>query len=116
MRLTLVLGLILAFLAVVFAVQNPIQVDVRFLGAEFTGAFALLMLAAFAAGFLSALLLSVLPALRRRRRIAALERRLSDVEADLEHKRRLLEGLTAPLPPPSPGSPAARPVSRPPVL
>jgi putative membrane protein len=112
MRVTLFLGLVIAVFAVVFAVQNPMQVDVRFLGAEFTGAFALLMLATFAAGFLSSLLLSILPALRRRRRVAALERRLADVEADLEHKKRLLENLTASVPAPV-RPPAPKPSSAP---
>jgi lipopolysaccharide assembly protein A len=70
------LGLILGLGVAVFAMQNTLAVEVRFLVWQAHGPLALVVLASAAAGVLIALLFCLPAMLRDRWRIRSLERRL----------------------------------------
>ena len=111
MQLVLVLGIIVAIGAVVFALQNLAPVTVTLAMWTFEGSLALVLLFALGLGALIAGLLSSPAAIRRnwtigrqRSRIAELERQLAtqeqsrrDLEAELAH-RSALEPGPAPAP------------------
>lgn len=91
MQIFVFLALIIAILAVIFAVQNTALVTVSFLVWEFDGSLALVLLLALAVGALISFLAS-LPALIRggfSRR--SLRKRASELENNLNEERRLLE-------------------------
>lgn len=76
MQAFMVLSLAIAIGAVVFALQNPGPVTVSFFRWSFDGSLALILLATFAAGFLTSLVLSIPTILRYRLQLSA-ERRKS---------------------------------------
>ncbi len=59
MKLSIIISIILAALATVFAIENARPVEVTFFRWSFTGSLALVMALAFAAGAAAALLASV---------------------------------------------------------
>lgn len=83
MQIRLIVGLILAIGAVVFAMQNTASVTVTLGVWSFQGSLALVLLLAFATGAVVAALLSSLSGLRARREIKRLERQARDFEARL---------------------------------
>lgn len=74
MRIALVLSLILAILAVIFALQNPAYIDVNLGPFEFRGSTALILLVTFCLGVIVGILAAVPTLVRRRRRVRQLER------------------------------------------
>lgn len=78
MRFALILSLIIAVLAVVFAVYNPQQVEIRFPGAQVAAPLAIVIIVTLMAGVLAGILASLPGAFRRGRRIKTLEKRLED--------------------------------------
>jgi len=68
MQLTLyiILALIIAILAVVFAIQNPGIIGVKFLAWDFQGSLALVLLVTFAGGFIASALVSLYALARRK--------------------------------------------------
>ena len=75
-QLYFTVGLILGLGVAVFAMQNTLAVEVRFLVWQTNGPLALVVLASAAAGLLIALLFCLPAMLRDRWRIRSLERRL----------------------------------------
>ncbi len=92
MLVFIILALLLALLAVVFALQNTITVTITFLFWQFTGSLALVLLVALAAGMLVSFL-AYLPSLIRGRLAARrMRKHATELESNLaEHKQRLQE-------------------------
>lgn len=97
MRIFLVLALLVAFLAIVFALQNAAPVFVTFGVWRITASLALILLITLGLGLVIGLLVST-PALIKRnlriakykRQITELEQDLSDVNRELSHQQQLL--------------------------
>lgn len=123
MQISLFLALLIAIVAVIFALQNTATTTVRFLVWQFQGSLALLLLIALAAGALASFLAS-LPAIIRgrltlrnqRKRVTELEASLADHKARLEETQKQLSAMATP-PATAPESPSVadqshRPPSR----
>lgn len=78
MRFALILSLVLAILAVVFALQNPAYMNVNIGPWNITESTALVLMITFAIGVLVGVLATVPTVLRRRKRIRELERSASE--------------------------------------
>ena len=74
MKIGAVLSIIVAVLAVVFAVENAKPVEVSFLKWSFTGSLALVMILTFIAGVLAAFLASVPGLIRTRLELSRLRK------------------------------------------
>lgn len=81
MQVLVILALIISIGAAVFAVQNPTTVSLRFIGWNFQGSLALMLLLSFGLGFLSSFLLSLASLVRRRWVIRSQQRRIAELEA-----------------------------------
>jgi len=66
MQWYVVAALLIAVLAVLFGLQNPSLIDVKFLFWEFRGSMALVLLLTFAFGFVASLLLSMAAFLKKK--------------------------------------------------
>lgn len=80
MRASLIIAIIIALLAVVFALQNPDVVQVRFGPLEMFGSTALVILITFAIGVLTGILAAVPGRIRASRRAKKLERELDEIK------------------------------------
>lgn len=89
LRLSLVIALIIAVLAVVFALQNTVPIVVSFLPWEFQGSLALVLLLTLALGVLIGLLVSVPSVFSRSRRIARQQKVIAGLEQDLTAARSM---------------------------
>jgi len=131
MQIFIFLALFIAFIAVIFAVQNTLIVTVSFLLWKFNGSLALVLLLAIAVGALISFLASS-PALVRgkwslrnqRKRTTELEsnlnastQRVTELESSLAEQKQLLEEaqrkLQAQLPPVQPPQTSASPPDQP---
>jgi len=74
-----------ALLAVVFAVQNTSLVTVQFFSWQFDGSLALILLVAFALGFLTSFLLSLPAMMKRTWTIRQQQRKLEALEAQTKN-------------------------------
>ena len=74
MRFALILSVILAVLAVMFALQNPNPMEVEIAGWIFTGSTALVLMVTFGIGVLVGILATMPGLIRRGRRVKTLER------------------------------------------
>jgi len=81
MRIGLLSGLILAILAVVFALQNPQPMEVNLLFFRTTGSTALVLILTFAFGVAVGLISSLPGRLRARRELKALRKKVDDDSA-----------------------------------
>ena len=95
MQVLLLIAILVAALAVVFAVQNTDPVTVDFLFWSFEGSKALILLVALAAGAIASSLASIPSMFRASRQAASLRRRVEELEATV----RTLRQATAPPPP-----------------
>jgi putative membrane protein len=113
MQIFLILALIIAVIAVIFALQNSATVAITFLFWQFHGSLALLLIISLAVGALITFLALLPGILRGRWSMRKLHKQLAELESDLsEHKQRLevanqrLEGqLASANPPESEGNP-----------
>lgn len=80
MRFTLVLSLLIAILAVVFALQNPQMMEVNLLFIETQGSTALVLIVTLGIGVLVGLLSTLPGRIRDRRTIKSLEKKLKNVQ------------------------------------
>ena len=94
----LIFALVVAFLAILFAVQNNDPASVHFLVWEYQGSLALILFVALAVGALIAFLVAAPSLIRTRmqassqkKRAAALETSLSDTQRQLDETRSRLE-------------------------
>jgi putative membrane protein len=80
MRFALVLSLLIAILAVVFALQNPQMMEVNLLFIETQGSTALVLIVTLGIGVLVGLLSTLPGRIRDRRTIKSLEKKLKSVQ------------------------------------
>lgn len=99
MKATLIVLVVLLALVAAFAVQNPGIIVVRFLTFSGYSSLLVVIVAAFAAGVVSAGLAALPGFFRRRSEAGAAARRIRDLEAEV----RDLKGKPAGPLPPSPG-------------
>lgn len=116
MQLILILGIVVAIAAVMFALQNnlPVVVTVAFWSVE--GSLALVLLASLGLGALIAGLLSSPPVIRGQWAMGRLRKQVADLERQLaaqQQRNRELEADVARL---SPASPNAMPVAEKPYV
>ncbi len=80
MRFTLVLSLLIAILAVVFALQNPQMMEVNLFFLETQGSTALVLIITFGIGVLVGLMSTLPGRVRDRRTVKSLEKKLKNVQ------------------------------------
>ena len=80
MRISLIVSLLIAVLAVVFALQNPQFMEVNLLFTETRGSTALVLIITFGIGVLVGLLSTLPGRIRDRRRVKSLENSLQKVQ------------------------------------
>lgn len=104
MQIFLVLALIVAIVAVIFALQNPATVTVSLLFWQFDGSLALVLLVSLTAGVLISLLVSVPAVIRRSRGAPADRRTIETLRSQLAERDQQIKDLEARLsaPPPAP--------------
>lgn len=78
MRFALILSLVLAILAVVFALQNPAPIDVNLGPFELYGSTALILMVTFGIGVLVGILAAIPSLMKRRKRVRELEKHAAD--------------------------------------
>lgn len=86
MRFTLVISLILAILAVVFALQNPGVTNVQIFGFGYEGSKALVLLITFAIGVFVGVLATVPAYFRNRRKVRSLRKTIAEERSET-HRR-----------------------------
>jgi len=86
LRLSLILALIIAILAVVFALQNAHPITIQFLFWQIQGSLALVVLLTAALGAVVGLLVSVPNVIRRNRRITHQKHRIEELQASLDQQ------------------------------
>jgi uncharacterized membrane protein YciS (DUF1049 family) len=95
---TLFVSLVFAMTAAVVALQNPGLVELHFLVWTAQGSLAFLLLVAFACGLGAGLVIALPGQFRRRRELAAQERRIRELETRLEQMAPRPGGAPAPGP------------------
>lgn len=83
MQILLIFSFIIAFLAIIFAIQNATPVTIKFLIWELQGSLALVLFIALLAGALIAYLAAAPGQIRRRITISNLQKRLSELEDEI---------------------------------
>lgn len=78
MRFTLIISLVLAILAVVFALQNPGSTDVNVLGFSYAGSKALILIITFAVGVVVGVLATIPAYFRNRRKVSSLQKTIAE--------------------------------------
>lgn len=86
MQLLLIVGIIIAILAVVFALQNAVPITVSFLVWKFESSLALVLLIAIALGILMSLLVSVPSIIKRRGMISSQKKQIKQLEKSLQRE------------------------------
>jgi uncharacterized integral membrane protein len=114
----LIVALVIAALAVIFALQNTMTVTISFLAWDVTGSLSLVLLITLAIGALIGLLVLAPSEVKKsiavsnsRKRIAALEKELDEKNAKIDEleKPKLVTPEPAPLPGPSAEPPKPNP-------
>lgn len=82
MRFTLVISLLLAILAVVFALQNPGVTDVNVLGLSYQGSKALILIITFAVGVLVGVLATLPAFFRNRSKVRSLRKTIAEKRSE----------------------------------
>lgn len=88
MQLFLIIGFLIAIIAVIFAVQNAFSVTVNFFIWEFESSLALVLLLTFILGFIASFLTSSPAAIKRRLTTSNLKKELERLKKELEEKNR----------------------------
>lgn len=83
MQILLIFGLAIAFLAILFAIQNTEVVSISFLFWETEGSLALILFIALAAGALITYLVTAPGQVRRRMNISSQRKQITDLERQL---------------------------------
>ncbi len=96
MKATLLVLVVVLALVAAFAVQNPGIIVVRFLTVSGTTSLLAIIVAAFAAGVLSAGLVGLPGFFRRRTEAAAAGRRIRDLEAEVGELKKIAVGAAVP--------------------
>jgi putative membrane protein len=111
MQIFLVAALLIAIVAVIFALQNTMPVVISFLAWQTEGSLALVLLITLLFGVLISLLVSVPTVIRRSRTIASQKKRIQKLESTLEEREKKIQELEAgaAVQPPQIASPSASP-------
>jgi uncharacterized integral membrane protein len=88
MQLQLIVAIIVAILAVVFALQNAVPITVSFLTWRFESSLALVLLITFALGILMSLLVSVPSMIKRKRMISNQKKEIQELESSLQRENK----------------------------
>ena len=86
MQVQLIAAIIVAILAVVFALQNAVPIAVSFLTWKFESSLALVLLITFALGILMSLLVSVPSMIKRKRMISNQKKEIQELESSLQRE------------------------------
>ncbi|MEA1939868.1 MAG: LapA family protein [Candidatus Caldatribacteriota bacterium] len=86
MQLQLILAIIIAIIAVIFALQNAATITVGFLMWKFESSLALVLLVAIALGIIISLLVSVPSRIKEIKVISSQKRKIKELESDLQEK------------------------------
>ena len=84
MQLQLVVAIIVAILAVVFALQNAVPITVSFLTWRFESSLALVLLITVALGVIMSLLVSVPSKIKRIKLISSQKKKIQELEGSLQ--------------------------------
>jgi len=84
MQLQLIVAIIVAILAVVFALQNAVPITVSFLTWRFESSLALVLLIALALGILMSLLVSVPSMVKTRKMISSQKKKIRELDTGLQ--------------------------------
>jgi uncharacterized integral membrane protein len=84
MQLQLIVAIIIAIVAVVFALQNAVPIAVGFLAWRFQSSLALVLLVTLALGILMSLLVSMPSMIRTRKIISNQKKKIQKLEIDLQ--------------------------------
>jgi len=84
MQLQLIAAIIVAILAVVFALQNAVPITVSFLTWRFESSLALVLLITLALGILMSLLVSVPSMIKRRKKISNQKKKIQKLEISIQ--------------------------------
>ena len=86
MQLQLIAAIIVAILAVVFALQNAVPITVSFLTWRFESSLALVLLIVLALGILMSLLVSVPSRVKRMKLISSQKKKIQELESSLQRE------------------------------
>ncbi len=84
MQLWLIIAIVVAILAVIFALQNAIPITVSFLTWKFESSLALVLLIAIALGVLMSLMVSVPSKIKNMKLILNQKRKINELEENLQ--------------------------------
>ena len=84
MQLQLIVAIIVAILAVVFALQNAVPITVSFLTWRFESSLALVLLITVALGVIISLLVSVPSKIKRMKLISSQKKKIQELESGLQ--------------------------------
>ena len=86
MQLQLIVAIIVAILAVVFALQNAVPIVVSFLAWRFESSLALVLLITLALGIIMSLLVSVPPTIKKMKLISSQKKKIQELESSLQRE------------------------------
>ena len=92
MPLLLIFSLVIAFLAILFAIQNTTVTPIRFLFWETEGSLALVLFIALVAGALISYLATAPGQIKQRMTISSQRKRITEVESELTSTQEELQG------------------------
>ncbi len=95
MQLFLILALLVAIVAVVFALQNTTPITVSLLVWQFEGSLALVLLVVLTLGVIASLLVSVPTVIKRSRSIANEKKKIHQLESSLAERDQKIQELEA---------------------
>jgi len=84
MQLQLIVAIIVAILAVVFALQNAVPITVSFLTWRFESSLALVLLITLALGIIMSLLVSVPSTIKKMKSISSQKKKIQELEDSLQ--------------------------------
>jgi uncharacterized integral membrane protein len=115
MQVLLIIALLIAILAVIFALQNAVTVSISFLVWKTEGSLALLLLVALVVGALISLLASLPALIRGTWTVGSQKKKLTELEASLADYTRKLNEAQSKLQGSAPTRPAERTDVKPPL-
>lgn len=92
MQILLIFSFVIAFLAILFAIQNTIVTPIRFLIWETEGSLALILFIALVAGALISYLATAPSQIKKRMTISSQRKRIAEVEGQLTSTQEDLQG------------------------
>ncbi|HEX8992137.1 MAG TPA: LapA family protein [Anaerolineales bacterium] len=94
----LIFALVIAALAVIFAIQNPMTVTISFLAWKVTGSLSLVLIVALAIGTVIGMLVLAPSAIKNSFAVSGHRKRIGSLEKELEEHRQKVAELQKPKP------------------